>query len=139
VSGSFIPILPCSICLRPRYVTPFLHFGPIKRSFSSVCPFQVLGAMSSFPCLCNPCTLPRATFAQRVVLILAAANSLHGSQFPWVPVFLKRCLYHHATVAQLNTFLQAAANFLLAPQSPRVISFSPPRRPACPYAASSVP
>jgi hypothetical protein len=129
VPGSFILVSLRSCCLRPRSLMPFLHSGPFKFLFSSVRPFRVLGAMS-FPCLCNPCSLPGATFAPRVVLIPAAANSLHGPQFSWVLIFLMRFLFRHATVAQLDTFLQAAANFLRDPQSPRVSSFGSPRRPA---------
>jgi hypothetical protein len=78
---SLICILPHSCCFRPRFLMTFLHSEPLKRIFSSTRPFQVLGAMSSFPYLCNPCSLPRATFAQRVVLIPAAANSLRSPQF----------------------------------------------------------
>jgi hypothetical protein len=126
-------ILPRSCCFWPRFLMPFLYSGPLKRLFSSVCPFQVLGAMSSFPCLCNPCSLPRANFAQRVVLISAAANSLRGPQFPWVPIFLKRFLLRHATVAQLDTFLQVAANFSPDPQSLWVSSFGSPHHLAASF------
>jgi hypothetical protein len=78
---SLILILPRSCCFRPRFLMPFFHSWPLKRLFSFVRPFRVLGAISSFPCLCSPCSLPRANFAQRVVLIPAAASSLRGQQF----------------------------------------------------------
>jgi hypothetical protein len=99
---SFICLLPHSCCLRSRSLMPFLHSGPFKHLFSPICSFRVLGAMSSFPCFCSLCSLARATFAQWVILILAVANSLCGPQFSWVPIFLKRFLFHHATLAQLS-------------------------------------
>jgi hypothetical protein len=132
---SLIRILLRSYCFRPRFFMPFLHSGPLKHLFPSVRPFRVLGAMSSFLCLCSLCSLPRATFAQRVVLVPAAANSLHGPQFSWVPIFLKMFLFRNATVAQQAIFLQAAANFFQYPQSLRVSSFGSPRRPAAGFLA----
>jgi hypothetical protein len=74
--------------------------------------------------------LSHATPAQWIILNPAVANSLHGPQFFWVPIFLKRFLFRHATVAQLDTFLQAAADFFPDPQSLRVSSFGSSHRPA---------
>jgi hypothetical protein len=60
---------------------PLLRFVFFKRLFFFVRPFQVLGAMLSSPCFCNPCSVPRAIFALRVILLPAAANVLRGPQF----------------------------------------------------------
>jgi hypothetical protein len=121
---------------------PRLHFVFFKRLFFFVRPFQVLGAMLSSPCFCNPCSMPHATFAQGVVLIPATAHSLRGPQSSSVRIFLETFLLHRATVARRHTFLQAAANFLWNPKFPRVSSFGSPRRPQSTfglYAASSFP
>jgi hypothetical protein len=127
---SLILILPRGCCFQPRFLMQFLHSWPLKRLFSSVRPFRVLGAMSSFPCLCSPCSLPRATFAQRVVLIPEAANSLRGPQFSWVPIFLTAFFLRHATVARRVIFLPATVNLLLDSQLAWILPFGFWRRPA---------
>jgi hypothetical protein len=134
VPESFIPILPRSCCLRPRFLKPFLHSGPLKRLFSSVRPFRILGAMS-FPCLCSPCSLPRATFVQWVVLIPAAANSLRGPQFSWGRISLKRFPFRHATLARRDTFLPAAVKLLLDSQLASIYPFGFWQRPAARFSS----
>jgi hypothetical protein len=117
VRGSFIPALPCS-CHYCHFshlsLMPLLHFVFFKRLFFFVRPFQVLSAMLSSPCFCNPCSVPCAIFALRVILP-AAANAFRGIQFTSVQICLTRSLFHHATVAWRDTFLQAAANLLWDP------------------------
>jgi hypothetical protein len=67
--------------------------------------------------------LRRATFAQRVILILMVANSFRRPHFSSVQIFLMMFLFKLATFARRDTFLQAAVNFLLDSQCPRLLSF----------------
>jgi hypothetical protein len=72
----------------------------------------------------------RATSAQRVVLILVAANYFRRPHFSWIRIFLKKFLLRHANFARQEPFLQAAANFLLDSQFPWVLLFFLWRRSA---------
>jgi hypothetical protein len=80
VRGSFIPVLPWNCCLRPRYLTPFLHSGhfhSLSPSFrgSSFCliPGRILpDDIFPAPCRCftvgrlpagNGQPLPRSTIS----------------------------------------------------------------------------
>jgi hypothetical protein len=131
VPGSFIPISLRSWCLKPRPLMPLLHSWP----FHSLSPcfrrfgvprfvwFLVQSFLTSF-------SLRHDTVGRQVVFLPATVSLFRGPHFPWVPILLKRFIFCHATLPQLDTFLQAEANFLPAPQSPRVISFGPSRRPA---------
>jgi hypothetical protein len=67
--------------------------------------------------------LRRATFAQRVVFILEAANFFRRPHFSRVQIFLMGFLFRLATFALRDTVLQAAANVLLDPLFTRVLSF----------------
>jgi hypothetical protein len=128
---SLIRILPRSCCIRPRFLMQFLHSWPLKRLFSSLRPFRVLGAMSSFPCLCSPCSLPRATFAQRVVLIPGAASSLRGLQFS-----CSMPLLHGGSSSCRRRSISSWIHNL--PGSIPSASGGAPRPDSGPYAASSV-
>jgi hypothetical protein len=66
--------------------------------------------------------LRRDTFAQRVVLILAAANSFRRAHFSRIRIFLMKFLFRHATFARRDTFLQAASISLLDLLFPWVLS-----------------
>jgi hypothetical protein len=139
--SSLILILPRSCCFWPRFLMTFLYSGPVKRLFSSVRPFWVVGAMSSFPCLCSPCSLPRATFAQRVVLIPAAANSLRihnfpGSQFSWRRFSCAMPLLHGGSSSCRRWSISFWIHNL--PGSFPSASGGAPLPDSVPYAASSV-
>jgi hypothetical protein len=82
---SFIRLLPRSCCFRPRSLMPFLHSGLFQRLFSSVHPFRVSSATSSWSYLLRSCHLHRATFALRVILIPAAAKGSTISLGPNFP------------------------------------------------------
>jgi hypothetical protein len=121
---SFIRLLPCSCCLRPRSLLPLFHSGAFQHLYMNVRPFRLLGVTSSLFCPLRLCP------AQRVIFLPAVVNSFCGPQFPCVRIFLKTFSLRHATVARRNIFLQVTANFLRDPQSPQVSSSGSPRRPA---------
>jgi hypothetical protein len=122
-------ILRRSCRLVPGFFIPILHSRPFQHIFLDVRSFGVLGVTSSLFCPLRLCTLRHVTFVLWVILLLAAANSFCGPQFPWVRIFLKTFLLHCVPAARRDIFLQTAANFLWDPQSPRVSSFGSPRRP----------
>jgi hypothetical protein len=55
--------------------------------FPNVHPLGVPLATLSWPCPWRPCSLQRATLAQRVIPLQAVANFYRDPQFPWVRTF----------------------------------------------------
>jgi hypothetical protein len=129
VPGFFIRSLPRSCSLRPRSLMPLLHFEHFQYLILDVRPFGVFGAISSLTFLSSSCSLRRATYAQRDIF-LQAAHSFRGPQFPWVPIFPKRFLFHHATLARRDAFLLAAFKPFWDSQLAWILPFGFWRRPA---------
>jgi hypothetical protein len=87
---SFTAFLPCSCCLRPRFLMSVLQSEPYHNFFSNV-PFLLPCSTSSMVCPLRLCP------AQRVIFVSAAVTSFRSPQYPWVRIFLKTFILRHAT------------------------------------------
>jgi hypothetical protein len=112
---TFLMLSRCS-SFGSRFLILLLHCYVACCLLSSVPSFEVprtalflvRGLPTTFP-------LHHATFAWRVILILASFNSFSDSQCFLFQLFLATFLFHHATLAWWDTFLQGVVEFLVDP------------------------
>jgi hypothetical protein len=105
----------CTCSLKSQFLVPLVPSRHISCPLPSIRPFHVplanlfLVWFFRRPCLTDGPSWLRplccATFAQRVIFLLAAANSFCGPKLLWVWILLKTLLLRRAIAAQWDTFL----------------------------------